>query len=107
MQEGYIDKDTPNAAKTAKHKLRHRSNIGQQRIESADESTDLTNNPPLLYTPFCWLVRLFSLEQTAAGSNVSVQALWPSGKAKLCKSFIHQFESGQRLQTFYPLFIEP
>ena len=24
--------------------------------------------------------------------------LWPSGKAKVCKTFIHQFKSGQHLQ---------
>ena len=35
---------------------------------------------------------------------------WPSGKAKVCKTFIHQFKSGRHLHmkepTQYELFIE-
>lgn len=37
-------------------------------------------------------------------------ATWPSGKAKVCKTFIHQFKSGRHLHmkepTQYELFIE-
>ena len=40
-----------------------------------------------------------------AGSNpvsrsIFFVAAWPSGKAKVCKTFIHRFESGRRLQFY-------
>gem|GEM_PF-4183057 len=40
-----------------------------------------------------------------AGSNpvsrsIFFVAAWPSGKAKVCKTFIHRFESGRRLHSY-------
>jgi hypothetical protein len=46
------------------------------------------------------MAEILYLRSFAEGVELFVKkrAAWPSGKAKVCKTFIHRFESGRRLQ---------